>query len=209
MTEEAHSYLEPKVAKLESNVEALTRDVQSLSTSINDLGDTVKRQGEQTNQQIQGLMVAVTSASGPRKTDWHLLVSLGLFTLAIGAIVFAPLQSRMSVHEHQADGIVARFDEHNKLQLHPVGASRIEALEVAMREKATANTIAIKELDVKLQNEYQLLNKNLEVRIAAADVRLQQEIGVVQKQVEEVKNNGSPITRERLSVIEEKLKGTK
>lgn len=127
--------LETAVAKHESDIAALTRDVGSLSHAVRDLSSVVRSQGERTESQIQQLMVAVTSASGPRKTDWHLVLgSVGLI-LAIGAAVFSPLQWQLSDNKARIETIDRTIREHQQLQLHPVGLQRIDSLEKAFSER--------------------------------------------------------------------------
>lgn len=183
--------LEPKVAKLESSVEAISRDVESLSGSVRDLAKTVSEHGDRTDQQIKNLLVAVTSASGPRKTDWSVLVAAAGLILAIGAAAFTPVVLRIDDANAAYRGLESKFSAHEQLQMHPVGKSRVDNLETAMKEYDAA-------LDQKLQKEAKLMEEKMLERISS-----------IQHEFEEVERFGSPITRERLAVIEEKLKHVK
>lgn len=83
-----HTYLEPRVAKLETGLEILTRDVSSLA-------GIVREQGRNIEGEIQKLAVAVTQAAAPKKTDWATLISLAFLIIALGSAVFYPLNSQV------------------------------------------------------------------------------------------------------------------
>src|SRR5512137_1127620 len=109
-------YLEPRVAKLELGMERLTDDVR-------DLAQVVRSQGTQMEQEIQKLVVAVTQASGPKKTDWSTIIAgLGLI-LAIGTAVFWPLNQQVQDLKTQQAANHESMVEHQKLDNHPVGAA--------------------------------------------------------------------------------------
>jgi hypothetical protein len=81
--------LEPRVTKLEVGLDRLTSDVK-------DLAGIVRSQGVAVEGEIQKLVVAVTEASAPRKTDWPTLISLAFLILALGGAVFYPLNATVS-----------------------------------------------------------------------------------------------------------------
>ena len=113
---------------------------------------------------------------------------------------------------------------HEKLTMHPVGETRVNAMEMILKEGRDRNSEAIRELDAKLQKEYSLINDTLKERLVSQaalikelDDRLQKELQLAEKHTNdkvaalqvltnEVKEHGSGISRERLAVIEAELK---
>lgn len=170
-------HLEPRVAKLEGTMDAI-------ATNLRDLTGLVREQG----QQMQALVVAVTTATGPHKTDYGVAISAVFLVITIGSLVLYPMGKELNV-------AVADLREHQRLTLHPVGESRINALEVLLKDGRDRNSDSIRELDAKLQKETQLTDSNIRERVAE-----------LQKQLDDVRLNGAPANRERLSILEEKLK---
>lgn len=100
-------YLEPRVAKLEVGMERLTDDVRNLAV-------VVREQGSQMEGEIQKLVVAVTQASGPRKTDWSTIFAGIMLVLAIGSAVFWPLNQQVTDNKIQLDRVENRLIEADK-----------------------------------------------------------------------------------------------
>ncbi len=132
------SQLEPRVAKLELGMERLTEDVR-------DLAQVVRTQGSQMEQDIQKLIVAVTQASGPRKTDWSTIIAGIMLIFAIGSAVFWPLNKALQDTQTQLNIVTSRIDDHQKLDMHPVGDAIAKRLELQLTEH-------IKSDEVKLSN---------------------------------------------------------
>ena len=115
-------YLEPRVAKLEVGLDRLTDDVRNLAV-------VVREQGSQMEGEIQKLVVAVTQAAGPRKTDWGVIVAgLGL-VLAIGSAVFYSLNQTTQDNKIAIEKYHESMVEHMKLDMHPVGLALVKRLE--------------------------------------------------------------------------------
>jgi len=136
------THLEPRVAKLEVGLDRLTQDV-------GDLVSVVRTQGSQMEAEIQKLVVAVTQASGPRKTDWSVIISSVLLIMAIGSAVFWPLQQTSQESKQAITSLTQEMSAHKSLDNHPVGAALIQRLEeqialhVANNEKENKNIIEI------------------------------------------------------------------
>lgn len=191
-----NDHLEPRVAKVETAIEAITRDINALVSNVRDLTSAVRTQGDQTDAQIRNLLVSVTAAAGPRKTDWALLIGAIGLILAIGAAAFSPMLLRINDLYTKQDKTEERMREHELLRLHPVGESRLNAIEEAMKTAVGINPQGIRDLDNKLQREFNLATKNVIEKVDA-----------LRTVVEEIRINGSPITRERLSTLETQIKG--
>ena len=118
----SHTYLEPRVAKLETGLEILTRDVSSLAGIVRD-------QGRNIEAEIQKLAVAVTQAGAPKKTDWATLISLAFLVIALGSAMFYPLNAQ--VQEIKAKDIEIQtslyHDQEKQEQLWQRDLSRIDA----------------------------------------------------------------------------------
>ena len=168
--------LEPRVAKLEEGMERLTTDVQNLA-------NIVREQGNQIEGEIQKLMVAVTQAAGPRKTDWSTIFAGLMLVFAIGSAVFWPLNQISQDNKLAIQAIEEKFIAHGNLTLHPVGqmlVNRIEEqakfhyaenqknhdkLEVYLNEKMSANVSALKTIVEGNQAKNDLHNDRLYARV--------------------------------------------
>ena len=163
------AHLEPRVARLEVGLETLTRNVSEMATSI-------RENANATNAKIDQLAIAVTQAAAPKKTDWSMIISACLLMMAIGSAVFWPLNQTSQNNKQDILILEQKFEEHQKLTLHPVGAAKIENLEksvVSNKEEAITRDNA---LDAKLQRETALMTELVSTRIA--DMRLQKEFAL-------------------------------
>jgi vacuolar-type H+-ATPase subunit I/STV1 len=164
------SHLEPRVARLETGLETLTRNVSEMAVSIRENATT-------TNQKIDSLVIAVTQAQAPKKTDWSLFISIGFFIMALGSAVFWPLNKTTQDNHNEIVAIQQKFENHQQLEMHPVGKALVERLEGQLASHISLNERELKEhddadakmfenLDKKLQTEYQLVNNTLDTKIA-------------------------------------------
>ena len=124
--------LEPRVAKLETGLEMLTRDVASLAQVVRDQGTNIE-------EQIKQLAIGVTQAAAPKRTDWSLLLTLCMFILALGSAVFWPINQTVQENKIAIQHMETKFDDHNKLQLHPVGQALLGRVEAQMLDHVTSN----------------------------------------------------------------------
>lgn len=145
--------LEPRVAKLEVGLDRLTNDVQSLAV-------IVREQGRQTEGEIQKLVVAVTQASGPRKTDWSVIISAVLLVMAIGSAVFWPLNQTSQENKSEVAKLQQYFDDHSKLELHPVGSMLVKRIESQMDDHVKQNERIIDTLNKKIETDFDVVAKN-------------------------------------------------
>ena len=130
------------------------------------------------NLKIDNLIVAVTQAQAPKKTDWSVLLTLGFFILALGSAVFYPLNKTAQDNQQEIKDLRASFAEHSRLTLHPVGQFKVEALEriIAIQESVMESKIT--NLDNKLQKETILALAVNDNKIAGLDVRIQREFNI-------------------------------
>lgn len=187
--------LESRVARTEANVESIAKTVDALTRDVRALSASIQDHSEQVERQIKELLVSVTTAAGPRKTDWHLVLGGVGLVLAIGAAVFSPLMLRIADARAMAEVLTQKIDAHANLASHPVGIARLDALEKILTERGVTNTAAIDRLDAKLQKEFELSGLATKEMIAA-----------LKNNFEDVQRNGSGVTRERLAIIEQQLK---
>lgn len=184
MNSESLSRYDARLSKVEASVDAIVRDLTTLGGNVRELASIVRTQGEQTGEQLKSLLVGVATATGPRKTDWQLVISAVALILALGAAIFTPLNMRIADLKEQAEKASDRAEAHMSLPLHPVAAVRLDSLEKELKDKETRNAIAIVAVDLKLQQEYRLISDKLCAAIEALDTRLQCEISVVEKKVD-------------------------
>jgi len=181
---DSQAHLEPRVARLETGLETLTRNVNDLTIAMRDNNTEVGRK-------LDALSVSVTTASGPRRTDWGVIIAgIGLI-LAIGAAVFVPLNNMAYDNKVSIQKSMDTMTDHVKLTLHPVGQALVQRLEEQITSHALLNEKVIKDhidrdiqefeaLDKKLQLEYSLVNSKLESQLLALDLRLQKEFSLTQ-----------------------------
>jgi len=184
MPDNYEQHLEPRVARLEVGLETLTKNVSDLTITIRDNNLEVSRQ-------LASLQVSVTTAAGPKRTDWGVILTAIGLTLAIGAAVFVPINNSTKDNKDAIVRVQDTMSDHIKLNLHPVGQALVQRLEEQIIAHALLNEKAMKEhverdtqefnaLDKKLQLEYSLVNAKLEAQTTALDVRLQKEFGLMQ-----------------------------
>lgn len=171
------SHLESRLAKTETQIEALTTDVRSL-VSI------VKQQGDEFQSQMRQLAVAVTTASGPRKTEWSTIIAGTGLIIGIGTSAMSPLYMRMSDMQKAVEHQARDFRDHERLPMHK--ASELEMDHI--RKLVDGNSATV------------------EMKLATLEKGLDKRFADMTKTVDDVKYQGSPITRERLAVIESRLK---
>lgn len=152
--------LEPRVAQLEVGLDRLTDDVANLA-------NVVREQGSQMEQEIQKLVVAVTQAAGPKKTDWSTIIAGVMLVLAIGSAAFWPLnqtvqETKVTMHE-----IEQKFDEHARIANHPVGEALINRLESQLAIHEEWGTKNHNELKSHFHDEITELSKYYDQRLTA------------------------------------------
>ena len=215
---DSQAHLEPRVARLETGLETLTRNVNDLTIAMRDNNTEVGRK-------LDALSVSVTTASGPRRTDWSVIIgALGLI-MVIGAAVFVPLNNMANDNKIAIQKSMDVMTDHMKLTLHPVGQALIQRLEEQIIAHALLNEKAMKEhverdmqefsdLDKKLQLEYSLVNAKLEAQTTALDVRLQKEFGLTQlrndarlTKLETADNNQQDLDQQELRAWRSKANG--
>lgn len=105
--------LEPRVAKLEVGLDRLTEDVK-------DLANVVRVHGQTVEQEIQKLVIAVTQASGPKKTDWSTIFAGVMLIMALGSAVYLPLNQKMDSMGQVQKELQIKSEQHSNLPGHPV-----------------------------------------------------------------------------------------
>ena len=144
--------LEPRVAKLETGLDTLTKEVSLLSSVVRD-------QGKNIENGMRQLSIDVTSAMGPKKTDWSVIFA-GLFLImAIGSAVFFPLNRSITEIKDQIRYIQDTMVNHVKLDMHPVGNALITKLENEMRLHSLFDDKMFSDLDKRIQRDMDSFSK--------------------------------------------------
>lgn len=178
MTQPKDYALEPRVAKLEVGLDRLTEDVR-------DLAGVVRTQGAQVEQEIQKLVVAVTQAAGPKKTDWGVLIAAGGLVLAIGGAAFWPLNQQVQDNKAQIAAYHQSMVEHQKMDNHPVGAALVQRLEEQIKTHIANNERELKAHIEMDKNEFDSLHKCFAEQMAAHE-----KLALAQHQLIEAKSAG-------------------
>lgn len=151
------TYLEPRVAKLEVGMERLTDDVRNLAV-------VVREQGSQVEKQIQELIVAVTQASGPKKTDWSTIFAGLMLVFAIGSAVFWPLNQTSQDNKSSLAELHKDFISHGQLQLHPVGMALVLRIEENLRDHIVSNQREMSQHMVDAKDMHEALRAQFQER---------------------------------------------
>ena len=144
--------LEPRVAKLEVGLDRLTEDVRSLAGIVRDQGSNVEKQ-------LQALTIAVTEAQAPKKTDWSVIISAVLLVLALGSAVFWPLNQTAQVNKQAIDNLQVKFEAHQQLDSHPVGAALMLRLEEQLKTHVESNNKEMSDHIAQAQRDHDAIRK--------------------------------------------------
>lgn len=186
--------LEPRVASLETEVRQVVKLVGDLSSSF-----------DRVEAQIQSLALLVERVGAPKQANWFAIVgtsvSVVLLCVTLGGLVLLPMSKEINRWQVWSD-----YHEH--LELHPVGKSRIDALEKSVLERAANNAAGIRELDVKLQKEYQLIDASIRERVGAVEREVRERWVVDSSGLQKIADKTEKISS-RIDVLEALLKGSK
>ena len=158
--------LEPRVTALEVGLDRLTSDVKDLAT-------VVRMQGQTVEQEIQKLVVAVTQASGPKKTDWGTIIAGVGLILAIASAAFWPLNQQVQDTKQALTLIRESVIEHQKMDNHPVGAALLQRLEEQLKLHVEINKREMEDHIAQGLREHATVEKNLKQEIGALDEKTQ------------------------------------
>ena len=167
--DQKETHLEPRVAKLEAGLDILTKNVNDLTVAVRDVSTNLETK-------IEKLTVAVTEAAAPKKTDRSMIISACLLMMAIGSAVFWPLNQTSQNTKTDLQALELKFEEHQKLTLHPVGAAKIDNLEKDVAANKLEAITRNSALDIKIQRETQLMTDLVVSRLMDLDTRLQKEL---------------------------------
>jgi len=199
MSDSTTMELGPRVATLETELRQVVKAISDQTTIL-----------DRVEGQIQALALALKDVGAPKQANWFALigtaVSVTLLFITLGSLVLFPISKEIA-------HLQAWSEHHGDLELHPVGKTRIDALEKSALERAAINATGIRELDAKLQAEMRLLNSAIVKEVALLDTRLQREMqfiseeskniaAVAEKNFQELKLHGSPALRDRITVLE-------
>ena len=168
--------LEPRIVTVETELKSVTRDLGLLTKDVRELVQAVKTQGENFETQLHQVSVGLASAAGPRPVNWSVMLNAVGLIMVIAGAAFFPLNSQVDDLNKRIEAQINDFQSHEKLTLHPVGASKVEDL------------IKVEQINY---------------------VNLKEEIIALRALFDEVRREGSPATRERLSILEATLDKTK
>jgi hypothetical protein len=87
--------IEPRLATVETQIGSVTGQLRELANDVRELSNTLRDQGVRVEGEIQKLLVGLTVAAAPRRTDWQaMLTGIGL-VLAVGAAALSPIYLRI------------------------------------------------------------------------------------------------------------------
>jgi len=150
------AHLEPRVAKLELGMERLTDDVR-------DLAQVVRSQGQNMEGEIQKLVIAVTQAAGPKKTDWGTIIAGLALIMAIGSAAFWPLNQTVQENKQDLVRYEQKLSDHTQIEMHPVGRALIERLEKQAISQWEEHQKDVLDIRACIENKLQPLNLRLTV----------------------------------------------
>ena len=170
-----------RLTRVETEIEAQSLNIFNLTKAVDENG-----------RQISQLALAVNTAMGPRKTDWHLVLgAIGLIAV-LGAAAFSPMFTQIGDSKLAISALNKDLSDHQKLTMHPVGAARIDAMEVRLQTHLQEDRVTLEELDAKLRKQTEMTAETLKERtvgqqqqLADLNARMQHEIQASQDAVKE------------------------
>ena len=195
--------LEPRVAKLELGMERLTEDVK-------DLAAVVRIQGQTVEQEIQKLVVAVTQASGPKKTDWGTIIAGVGLILAIASAAFWPLNQQVQDTKQALTILQSSMIEHQKMDNHPVGSALVQRLEEQLKIHAEYNKKEMEDHINQELREHASMERSLKQEVRASEEKTQLYMDKLYGRVvalEDVNRKESEIDRQELLQWRQKAMG--
>ena len=166
------SHMEGRVARLEEGLTQLTRNVSDLTTSL-------REYSAQTNQKIDALAISVTQAQSPKRTDWSVIIAASRIDFGVGGSGTYSSERSTQDNKQQIEKYHESMVEHMKLELHPVGKARIDALEKRYDQMLSDMIARDAALDAKLQRETALMTQLVSEKVTDLDIRLQREFNLV------------------------------
>lgn len=133
MAESNARLLEPRVAKVETQIESISTSLNALTGDVRSLAGIVREHAENVESQIRSLTVAVTTASGPRKMEWSVVMTAIFLVMAIGTAALSPMYLRLDDTRAEAKRIDSAIHAHESLPMHQVGQARMDALTERVR----------------------------------------------------------------------------
>lgn len=170
--------LAPRVARLEGDIESITRDLGVLTKTVGDLAQSISHRTDeiyrrieglatQTNADIKQLMIGLEHAAAPKKADMNAVFAGIGVVITIAVLAFTPLWIEVGRGMERDKELRVAIDAHNSLELHPVGKAKIEMLAAQLTKETASNSQGIRDLDTKLQNEYQLVSAAIKEQVKA------------------------------------------
>ena len=98
---------EPRLVRLETGMDIVTKQLSELSIIVRD-------QSRSFETELQKLMIAVTAASGPKKTNWSVVISIAFLILALGSTAFWPIKMMTDTNKESITNLAQKFSEHEK-----------------------------------------------------------------------------------------------
>ena len=145
MTRSTMAGWEPKVAKLEATIESITKDIASLTNAVQGLSSTIGELARNTAEQFEKLAVGLSSASAPKRVDWQVLISGAVLCMTLVGAVIYPITLQIGNLKETHIRLQDIMYEHTMLPLHPIGAAKIDALQLSVDTRFASMT---KELDL-------------------------------------------------------------
>ena len=176
------------MARIETELESVQRDVGIISADVRSLSVAIRQQGDLFTEQLRQLNISVVNAAAPRKLDYSVILTAIALVMAIGAAVLSPIYLQIASLQKIAEAHRDEFVSHSKLDMHPVGLTRINALERSLYEAVTRREKATEELKEQLNGEVSSLRVDLETKVDA----------LREKEV--------PTIRERIIILESDMK---
>jgi hypothetical protein len=170
-------HLEPRVAKLELGMERLTDDLR-------DLAQVVRTQGTQIEQDIQKLVIAVTQASGPRKTDWSTIIAAAMLVLTIAGAAFWPLNQQVQELKNQQQLYHDSMIDHQKLDNHPVGTALVQRLEDQLKIHQQINEKEVANLVIQASRDHDSLQSQFRQELAFTERNLAGQVSAINSAID-------------------------
>jgi hypothetical protein len=168
---------------------------------VSDLVEGIHKSDSTTAAWREEIKLSIQRVGGPRKADWQAIGTIVGFIVLAGAVWIRPVELQGAYLRDQMKELGHEFKNHCALPLHREGQVRIDALEKVVLEKAAYNAAGIRELDAKLQKEYQLMDASVRERVGAVEHEVRERWVVDRSGIEKIADKTEK-TLNRIAVLE-------
>ena len=149
-----------RLGTAETAIATLSASVESIGSDLRDFIDVSRKFNATIEESLRANAAAIAEAKAPRRTDWQTVIFGISLIMAVGVAWIEPLRLRVWDTEMKNTLQDSLYREHEKLELHPVGRSRVDAMEKKFDELSARNKESITELGDRTKAEIESMARD-------------------------------------------------